>query len=55
MPEYAKKIYFPEHWHPFHAFFPDDEAPIEFVFGPKNDKSKRGQVFILDTLKNRLT
>jgi hypothetical protein len=24
MPEYAKKIYFPQHWHPFHSFFADD-------------------------------
>jgi len=28
MPEYAKKIYFPEHWHPFHSFFPDDEGRL---------------------------
>jgi len=28
MPEYAKKIYFPEHWHPFHSFFLDDEGRI---------------------------
>ena len=44
MPDYAKKIYFPENWHPFHAFFPDEEGrlfvmtyepgerPGEFVF-----------------------
>ncbi len=24
MPDYAKKIYFPEHWHPFRSFFVDD-------------------------------
>lgn len=28
MPEYAKKIYFPEDWHPFHAFFPDEEGRL---------------------------
>jgi hypothetical protein len=28
MPEYAKKIYFPEHWHPFHSFFLDDEGRL---------------------------
>jgi hypothetical protein len=44
MPDYAKKIYFPEYWHPFHAFFPDEdgrlfvmtyepgERPGEFVY-----------------------
>jgi hypothetical protein len=28
MPDYAKKIYFPEYWHPFHAFFPDEEGRL---------------------------
>lgn len=44
MPDYAKKIYFPGSWHPFHAFFPDEdgrlfvmtyepgERPGEFVY-----------------------
>ena len=44
MPDYAKKIYFPEYWHPFHAFFPDEkgrlfvmtyepgERPGEFIY-----------------------
>jgi len=28
MPDYAKKIYFPGNWHPFHAFFPDEEGRL---------------------------
>ena len=28
MPEYAKKIYFPESWHPFHLFFLDDAGRL---------------------------
>jgi len=28
MPDYAKKIYFPEFWHPFHAFFPDEAGRL---------------------------
>jgi hypothetical protein len=28
MPDYAKKIYFPENWHPYHAFFPDEEGRL---------------------------
>lgn len=28
MPEYAKKIYFPEHWHPFNSFFLDEEGRL---------------------------
>jgi hypothetical protein len=44
MPEYAAKIFFPENWHPFQSFLPDDEgrllvmtyepggAPGEFIF-----------------------
>jgi hypothetical protein len=28
MPDYAKKIDFPEHWHPFHAFFPDERGRL---------------------------
>jgi hypothetical protein len=28
MPDYAKKIYFPEYWHPFHAFFPDEQGRL---------------------------
>jgi hypothetical protein len=28
MPDYAKKIYFPVSWHPFHAFFPDEEGRL---------------------------
>jgi len=28
MPDYAKKIYFPENWQPFHAFFPDEEGRL---------------------------
>jgi hypothetical protein len=28
MPDYAKKIHFPENWHPFHAFFPDEEGRL---------------------------
>ena len=28
MPDYAKKIYFPASWHPFHAFFPDEEGRL---------------------------
>ncbi|MCX6568043.1 MAG: hypothetical protein NT147_03195 [Candidatus Aminicenantes bacterium] len=28
MPDYAKKIYFPDFWHPFHAFFPDEEGRL---------------------------
>ena len=34
MPDYAKKIYFPEFWHPFHAFFPDEEGRL-FVMSYK--------------------
>ncbi|MCX6560694.1 MAG: hypothetical protein NTZ26_09270 [Candidatus Aminicenantes bacterium] len=44
MPAYAKKVYFPDSWHPFQAFFPDDHgrlwvmtyelgaSPNEFIF-----------------------
>jgi len=28
MPDYAKKIYFPASWHPFHAFFPDEDGRL---------------------------
>jgi len=28
MPEYAKKIYFPENWHAFHAMLPDDNGRL---------------------------
>ena len=28
MPDYAKKIYFPKFWHPFHAFLPDEEGRL---------------------------
>jgi len=28
MPDYAKKIYFPESWHAFHAFFPDEAGRL---------------------------
>jgi hypothetical protein len=28
MPAYAKKIYFPGNWHPFHAFIPDEEGRL---------------------------
>jgi hypothetical protein len=28
MPDYAKKIYFPANWHPFHAFFPDEDGRL---------------------------
>jgi len=28
MPDYAKKIYFPDYWHPFHAFSPDEEGRL---------------------------
>lgn len=28
MPEYARKIYFPESWHPYHAFIPDEEGRL---------------------------
>lgn len=28
MPDYAKKIYFPEYWHPFHGFFPDEDGRL---------------------------
>lgn len=28
MPDFARKIYFPENWHPFHAFFPDEEGRL---------------------------
>lgn len=28
MPDYAKKIYFPASWHPFHAFFPDETGRL---------------------------
>lgn len=28
MPDYAKKIYFPPNWHPFHAFFPDEDGRL---------------------------
>lgn len=28
MPDYAKKIYFPESWHAFHAFFPDEQGRL---------------------------
>jgi hypothetical protein len=28
MPDYAKKIYFPENWHPFKSFFTDDEGRL---------------------------
>ncbi|MGD8535669.1 MAG: 6-bladed beta-propeller [Candidatus Aminicenantes bacterium] len=28
VPDYAKKIYFPANWHPFHSFFLDDEGRL---------------------------
>jgi hypothetical protein len=28
MPDYAKKIYFPEHWHPFRSFLVDDAGRL---------------------------
>jgi len=28
MPEYAKKTYFPQNWHAFHAFLPDEEGRL---------------------------
>ena len=28
MPEYAKTIYFPTHWHPFHSFFLDESGKL---------------------------
>jgi hypothetical protein len=28
MPDYAKKIYFPASWHPFHALFPDEDGRL---------------------------
>ena len=28
MPDYAKKIYFPDNWHPFQAFFPDEDGRL---------------------------
>jgi len=28
MPDYAKKIYFPGDWHPFHAILPDEEGRL---------------------------
>ena len=28
MPEYAKKIYFPTNWHPFHSFFLDESGNL---------------------------
>ena len=28
MPDYAKKIYFPASWHPFHAFFPGEDGRL---------------------------
>jgi len=28
MPDYAEKIYFPEHWHPFRSFFCDGEGRL---------------------------
>jgi hypothetical protein len=44
MPEYAKKIYFPEHWHPFHAFFPDSQGRL-FVMTYEPGTASGDQVF----------
>jgi hypothetical protein len=41
MPDYAKKIYFPEYWHPFHAFFPDEEGRLfVMTYEPGNQPGK---------------
>lgn len=62
MPEYAKKIYFPESWHPFHSFFLDEvgriyvmtyepgENPGEYIYDVFNEDG----VFILRTSLNIL-
>jgi len=48
MPEYAKKIYFPEHWHPFHSFFPDDEGRL-FVMTYESGKKTGEKIFDIFT------
>ncbi len=48
MPEYAKKIYFPEHWHPFHSFFPDDEGRL-FVMTYESGKNPGEYMFDIFT------
>jgi hypothetical protein len=45
MPEYAKKIYFPDNWHPFHALFPDDEGRL---FVMTYEPGERPGSFIFD-------
>ncbi len=62
MPEYAKTIYFPTHWHPFHSFFLDDSGklyvmtyepgnnPGEFIY----DVFNKDGIFFLRTSLNIL-
>ena len=38
MPEYAKTIYFPTHWHPFHSFFLDESGKL-FVMTYESGKN----------------
>jgi hypothetical protein len=45
MPDYAKKIYFPESWHPFHAFFPDEEGRL---FVMTYEPGERAGEFVYD-------
>jgi len=45
MPDYAKKIYFPDNWHPFHSFFPDEEGRLYVMTHEPGD---RPGTFIFD-------
>jgi hypothetical protein len=44
MPDYAEKIYFPEHWHPFRSFFCDGEGRL-FVMTYEPGDNPRESVF----------
>lgn len=48
MPEYAKKIYFPDYWHPFHSFFLDDEGRL-FVMTYEPGKNSGENMFDIFT------
>jgi hypothetical protein len=45
MPDYAKRIYFPEYWHPFHAFFPDEAGRL---FVMTYEPGERSGEFVYD-------
>jgi hypothetical protein len=44
MPDYAKKIYFPEYWHPFRSFFGDDVGHL-FVLTYEPGKNSKEYMF----------